>query len=173
MQEERSKEKQLVPSGSRGSFLGIVVCEWVARNARQLRAQTGKGCAWHRLLLRWSGAGRSPVAASRGAAGGSTSRQRAWEQLHSGAHRLGGGMPTQLAAPARKARGFGPSCLFIQLQAGSRCSRAGKVFCYPPLSQQDRHRAAAVSVIPPASGTLAPRHVGKSQSRLSFGSQRS
>lgn len=91
MQEERSKEKQLVPSGSRGSFLGIVVCEWVARNARQLRAQTGKGCAWHRLLLRWSGAGRSPVAASRGAAGGSTSRQRAWEQLHSGAHRLGGG----------------------------------------------------------------------------------
>lgn len=136
MQEEMGKEKQLVPSGSRGSFLGIVVCGWVARDARRLRAQTGKGCVWHRLLLRWSGAGRSPVAASRGAAGGSTSRQqRAWEQLHSGAHRLeggiGGGMPAQLAAPARKAGGFGPSCLFIRLQAGSRCSRAKYFVIHP------------------------------------------
>lgn len=79
---------------------------------------------WHRLLFRWSGAGRSPVAASWGADGGGTSRQRGWEQRHIGARRLEGreGVPAQLVAPARKAGGFVLSWLFILLEAGSCCS---------------------------------------------------
>lgn len=69
MQQEMGKQQQPVPCGSWGSFLGIVVCGWVARDAQQPQAQVWKGSVWHWLLLHWAGAGGCPMAVSRGAAG--------------------------------------------------------------------------------------------------------
>lgn len=102
------EQQQPVPWGSSSSFLEIMAHGWVTRDSQWLQAQVGKSSVW--LLLWWSGVGRSPMAASWGAASGNGDGNNIIL------------VPARLVAPARKAGGFVLSWLFILLEAGSCCS---------------------------------------------------